>query len=203
MEIEMKYAGGAQHPQDLFAHPLLAPWLGPCRTIPMEAVYYDTPGGDCARAGFALRLRREGEACICTAKGGGIHNGLARRVEIEVPATTLEEGVAALAAHPELPGAWAPWLGQPLEPRARMCFTRKAADYHRGALSLELCYDWGEITAGAGRAPIDEWELELKAGSEDAFLALNRALQQDLGWQPWEVSKYARAKALLAGEGQP
>ena len=62
MEIEVKYKG--EEGIDLFAHPLLAPFLGPLGETPMSAFYYDTPESGCAQAGFALRLRREGPDLI-------------------------------------------------------------------------------------------------------------------------------------------
>ena len=63
MEIEVKYKG--EEGIDLFAHPLLAPFLGPLGETPMSAFYYDTPESGCAQAGFALRLRREGPESVC------------------------------------------------------------------------------------------------------------------------------------------
>ena len=102
MEIEVKYKG--EEGIDLFAHPLLAPFLGPLGETPMSAFYYDTPESGCAQAGFALRLRREGPESVCTVKGGGMQDGVARRVEIEEKADTLEQGVQALLNRPDLPG---------------------------------------------------------------------------------------------------
>ena len=72
MEIEVKYQTDQAQARQLFCHPLLAPYLGPAHQIPMQAVYYDTAQGECAAAGFVLRLRREGETAICTAKGGRV-----------------------------------------------------------------------------------------------------------------------------------
>ena len=59
MEIEVKYQTDQAQARQLFCHPLLAPYLGPAHQIPMQAVYYDTAQGECAAAGFVLRLRRE------------------------------------------------------------------------------------------------------------------------------------------------
>lgn len=195
MEIEVKYKG--EDGIDLFSHPLLAPFLGPRRKTPMCAVYYDTRENGCARAGFALRLRQEGEERVCTAKGGGIRDGVARRVEIEEKAATLEEGVRALLARPDLPESWREPLARPLRERARMEFCRIAALFSREGLAVELCRDEGSIRAGDREAPIDEWELELKAGAEADFDGLRRRLEQSLGWKSWEKSKYARAMELL------
>ncbi len=78
-----------------------------------------------------------------------------------------------------------------------MTFTRRAADYRRQNLWIELCYDWGKILANSGQSPIGECELELKLGSEKEFLELIQALEAQLGWKPWRKSKYARAKELM------
>ena len=63
---------------------------------------------------------------------------------------------------------------------------------------MELCRDQGRIQAGGKEAPIDEWELELKKGSEEDFDALRRELEKNLGLNGWEKSKFARAMELLA-----
>lgn len=197
MEIEVKYKTDENQAEELFSHPLIAPFLGPRRRIPMAAIYYDTARGGCAAAGFALRLRREGAARICAAKGGAMEQGVARRTELEVEAANLEQGIRALLAHPGLPEAWRAPLREGMEERARMEFDRVAADYERQGVRVELCYDTGFIAAGGKRAPIGECELELKQGSEQAFLGLARQVQQALGWQPWIRSKYDRAKELM------
>lgn len=196
MEIEVKYRTSPEQADRLWKHPLLAPWLGEARQIPMEAVYYDAPGG---QTGFALRLRREGPRRICALKGGDPEgaDGVARRIELEVPADDLAQGVRALLQDPRLPRQWAAALAGPLQETARMTFARRAADYRRQGLWAELCYDQGQILAGGGQAPIGECELELKQGSEQEFLALVKQLESQLGWEPWRQSKYARAKELM------
>ena len=197
MEIEVKYQTDQAQARQLFCHPLLAPYLGPAHQIPMQAVYYDTAQGECAAAGFVLRLRREGETAICTAKGGRVVDGVARRTELETPASSLEEGVCALLRRPDWPAAWRAPLEEPLVETARMEFTRLAAEFRQGDLAVEVCYDQGWIEAGGKRAPIGECELELKQGAEKDFLALVDQLQQALGWKPWETSKYRRAQELM------
>lgn len=199
MEIEVKYQASPEQVELLWQSPLLAPWLGESRRTEMEAAYYDTSEGACQAAGFALRLRREGAVQVCAVKGGSDpdQDGMARRIEIEKRADSLKEGIQALLADPSLPRSWRSALAGPLEPRARMTFTRRAADYRRQGLWVELCHDQGRILAGGKSAPIAECELELKEGPEQQFLALIAALEGSLGWQPWTQSKYARAKELM------
>ena len=196
MEIEVKYKG--EEGIDLFAHPFLAPFLGPLGETPMSAFYYDTPESGCAQAGFALRLRREGPESVCTVKGGGMQDGVARRVEIEEKADTLEQGVQALLNRPDLPESWREALSGPFQEKARMEFCRLSALFSREGLTVELCRDQGCIRAGGKEAPIDEWELELKKGSEEDFDALRRELEKSLGLKGWEKSNFARAMELLA-----
>ncbi len=200
MEIEVKYKASPEQAALLWQHPLLAPWLGESRVVPMEAIYYDTPSADCAAASFVLRLRREGEKQICAAKGGTqlSADGMARRIEIEKQVESLEQGVQALLEDPDLPQSWRSiLLAGPLVEKARMTFSRRAVDYRRQGLWVELCYDQGQILAGGKSAPIAECELELKEGEEDRFLQLVAALEQSLGWKPWTQSKYTRAKELM------
>ena len=196
MEIEVKYKG--EEGMDLFAHPLLAPFLGPRKKTPMSALYYDTPESGCAKAGFALRLRQEGPESVCTVKGGGVQDGVARRVEIEEKADTLEQGVQALLNRSDLPENWRDALGGPFQEKARMEFCRLSALFSREGLVVEVCRDQGRIQAGDKEAPIDEWELELKEGPEEEFDTLRRELEKGLGLKGWEKSKFARAMELLA-----
>ena len=97
-----------------------------------------------------------------------------------MPASSLEEGVCALLRRPDWPAAWRAPLEEPLVENARMEFTRLAAEFRRGDLAVEVCYDQGWIEAGGKRAPIGECELELKQGAEKEFLALVDQLQQAL-----------------------
>ncbi|MBM6917329.1 inorganic triphosphatase [Intestinimonas butyriciproducens] len=196
MEIEVKYKG--EEGMDLFAHPLLAPFLGPRKKTPMSALYYDTPESGCAKAGFALRLRQEGPESVCTVKGGGVQDGVARRVEIEEKADTLDQGVQALLNRSDLPENWRDVLRGPFQEKARMEFCRLSALFSREGLVVEVCRDQGRIQAGDKEAPIDEWELELKEGPEEEFDTLRRELEKGLGLKGWEKSKFARAMELLA-----
>ena len=196
MEIEVKYKG--EEGMDLFAHPLLAPFLGPRKKTPMSALYYDTPESGCAKAGFALRLRQEGPESVCTVKGGGVQDGVARRVEIEEKADTLDQGVQAQLNRSDLPENWRDVLRGPFQEKARMEFCRLSALFSREGLVVEVCRDQGRIQAGDKEAPIDEWELELKEGPEEEFDTLRRELEKGLGLKGWEKSKFARAMELLA-----
>lgn len=196
MEIEVKYKG--EEGMDLFAHPLLAPFLGPLEETPMSAFYYDTPESGCAKAGFALRLRQEGPESVCTVKGGEVQDGVARRVEIEEKADTLDQGVQALLNRSDLPENWRDVLREPFQEKARMEFCRLSALFSRQGLVVEVCRDQGRIQAGDKEAPIDEWELELKEGPEEEFDTLRRELEKGLGLKGWEKSKFARAMELLA-----
>lgn len=196
MEIEVKYKG--EEGMDLFAHPLLAPFLGPRKKTPMSALYYDTPESGCAKAGFALRLRQEGPESVCTVKGGEVQDGVARRVEIEEKADTLDQGVQALLNRPDLPENWRDVLRGPFQEKARMEFCRLSALFSRQGLVVEVCRDQGRIQGGGKEAPIDEWELELKEGPEEEFDTLRRELEKGLGLKGWEKSKFARAMELLA-----
>ena len=164
----------------------------------MSAFYYDTPESGCAKAGFALRLRQEGPESVCTVKGGEVQDGVARRVEIEEKADTLDQGVQALLNRSDLPENWRDVLRGPFQEKARMEFCRLSALFSREGLVVEVCRDQGRIQAGDKEAPIDEWELELKEGPEEEFDTLRRELEKGLGLKGWEKSKFARAMELLA-----
>ncbi len=92
VEVELKYRVLDQAALERL---LDTEWLGEqatgsWRTVDLEDRYLDTADGALARAGFAARLRREGEATMLTLKsrthGEGRGGALFRRSELEAPA---------------------------------------------------------------------------------------------------------------------
>ena len=73
MEIEVKYKG--EEGMDLFAHPLLAPFLGPRKKTPMSALYYDTPESGCAKAVLPCACVRKGRSRCAPSKAAECRMG--------------------------------------------------------------------------------------------------------------------------------
>jgi CYTH domain-containing protein len=80
---------------DAAAYETLLALAGGGRTVEQINTFYDTPGRDLRGAGWALRLRREGEQAYLTAKGGAVsqRNGYFVRPEVEA-AIGLETATA-------------------------------------------------------------------------------------------------------------
>lgn len=205
MEIEIKYQNGKNCAEKVLKNAQISPFIGQKRCIKMIAIYYDTPNGDFSHAKLAMRLRQEGNSSICALKGGKMENGLARRLEIEVEALSIDEGWQKISSSAEFAAVLAilpqnsPLLcGAPaFVETARMDFLRTAWDYVRGGLHCELAQDIGNIYAGTRAASIDEFEIELKRGQEHDFLAFIAKIERDVALVRGNKSKYRRALDLM------
>ena len=89
LEIELKLTLSPEAARALARDPLLAAATvkGP-HTQRYYGVYYDTPEHDLARAGVALRVRKQGRRWVQTVKAEGrVEGGLHERPEYEASAT--------------------------------------------------------------------------------------------------------------------
>jgi triphosphatase len=195
-EIELKLEAD---PEALAAAPLLQ---GEREIRDLVSTYFDTPGHDLARAGYALRIRRQGERRIQTVKASGsAAAGLFVRPEWERDV----EGDA-----PQLDAASSP-LSQvmPAEVLDRIAplFTTEIRRTTRivtvGEASVETALDEGVVRAGARSAPLCELELELKAGDPRALFDVARRLDEEVPLRLGVRSKSERGYALAAGEQPP
>lgn len=176
--------------------------FGVPRVQMVDSVYFDTAARALARAGLALRLRRQGRRWLQTLKTGGGEAALATRDEWEVPvaAGRLQFAVLPAAARAQLRAAGVA-SARPLRPVYRTRFRRSAWTVERDGATVELALDDGQIVAGAQREPILELELELKAGPAAALPALARAIMAPprravLPLLPLGASKAARGQRL-------
>ena len=170
-------------------------------TTRLQAIYAETAGQHLARAGLALRLRKEGRIWVQTLKGRG--DGLIQRLEHEVrlppqagvPALDLQRHAgtpvaAALAA--ALPA------GADLLPLYRTDIRRLHRRVRSGGATIEIAYDCGQLIAGDRRLPVDEIEFELISGPPAALAALARrwAARHGLWWDSRTKSERGLRLAL-------
>lgn len=201
-ELKLRIAPGAA--AAIARHPAVAAVRrGRARTVRLVSTYYDTDDGALARAGIAVRLRRDGRRWIQAIKGPAAAppaGGLAARVEFEWP-------VAGRALDP-LRFATTPYrraLGraerQGLTPRfttdvARTTIPLAFADSTMAHLSI----DAGEVRTDDGgplvRAPVHEIEIELEAGDPLRLYELAHALAADVPLAFEGASKAERGYAL-------
>lgn len=134
----------------------------------LEATYFDTASGALEKAGFALRLRRDGAAQTQTLKRDGDKGQAASvRDEYEAPVadgvngpqlSLLPETVREEVEETINGESLAPSLTTIVD-RETLSLTTKDGDL------IEAAFDTGEVIAGDRSAPLSEVELELKAGA--------------------------------------
>jgi inorganic triphosphatase YgiF len=145
----------------------------------LVAAYFDTPDRRLARAGMALRVRREGRAWVQTVKAGGPHalqrleHNAPRRAPVGghiEPDLSLHDGTPAAAL---LAAALAPTDGQPAAPLVELYRTdiRRTHRSRRTPLgTVELAWDEGHISAGGRKLAVSELEIELLRGDPRAVI---------------------------------
>jgi inorganic triphosphatase YgiF len=170
VEVELKFQVAA----DAAASVRRAVATASARRVRLQARYFDTPDRRLAAAGFALRLRREGDRWVQTLKGRGDamlerpeHNApIDRRGEL-VPDLSRHDGTAVgdllRASALDLTGL-GPLFGTDIQRTARRV-------RHGGAV-VELALDEGTIEAGDSRSPVCELEFELVSGAPQALIAV-------------------------------
>ena len=164
-------------------------------TLRLQARYFDTVDDRLAKAGLALRLRKEGRArWVQTLKGRG--DGLMQRLEHEIVLAPGDPVAIEIARHDGTAAGQAlrKALGTPAAPLVerfatdirrsrRVVQTRSAAG---AAASVEIALDEGWLIAPAAagvsegrpanrarrRLPVSEIEFELLAGPPQALLDL-------------------------------
>ena len=181
----------------------LAGLEGPLTSHNLRSIYYDTPAGDLARAGIAMRVRKDGRRWIQTVKAktrnlGGLQSG----IEAECPAPAGRLDIARIPDAGLRAQVFALVADQPLAPVCETAMRRVlgvvALD---GAARAEVAIDAGEIRAGDAAQPFRELEIELKDGSVGALFELTRTLFPSGGLNLSRMSKAARG-FLLAREGR-
>ena len=200
IEIELKLSIAPAHMGKLAR---CAPLIAATRSRPVTRrvynVYYDTPEGDLARQGMALRLRRLGGRWVQTLKaGGGAQTGLHRNDEYEIALPAPLLNFAALARTPAAKLASRAAFRERLRPMFVTDFRRTARLIEVApGMSAEFAVDRGTIVAGDAREPICELELELREGEADALFAFALRLLEYVPFTIGMESKAARGFALL------
>lgn len=172
----------------------------------LQATYFDTVDRALARAGLALRLRREGRRCVQTLKGAG-DDGITRAEHnVALPGPIGDNAVAEPALHAgtevgaRLHHVLAEAGSPPLVCLFRTDVLRRSRQLRTRGGVVELVFDAGEIVAGERRTPICEFEVELVRGSPSAVITTARrwALRHGL-WLDTRT-KAERGDLLARGE---
>jgi inorganic triphosphatase YgiF len=197
-EIELKLAIPPGARTRLEQDPLLA--APPERRLEVST-YYDTPDLRLSRAGIAVRVRRSGGLAIQTIKRSrpGADSAAARRGEWEwpiqgdVPDLTLaaETGAADLLT---------PDIAAELQPVVVTEINRAVRHLHHDGADIEAALDEGRIISGDASEPVEELELELKAGRPAALYVLALELHSRTPVTLTLASKEERGLRLRTGE---
>ena len=197
-EIELKF----QVPEARRAALAKAVATATASRVSLRALYFDTADRRLARAGLALRVRREGRRWVQALKGVG--DGLWQRQEHEVP-LRVAAGVQPLAdpaLHDGTPAGEAlrqALDGTELQPLYGTEVTRTRRLLRAPVCVAELAFDQGALVAGAQRWPLCELELELKSGEAAALVALASRWVQRFGLTLDVRTKAERGERLARG----
>lgn len=166
--------------------------LGKARKQTLQARYFDTPQRDLARAGIALRVRKEGRRWVQTLKAPA--SDALSRVEINHvrPSADLD---LSLYTGSELDPFFA-GLQTPLMLRYETRVVRQLLTVSFGSSRIEIAFDQGAVFSGEAELPISELEFELLEGDITDVFALGAQWLQNYGLVLDLRSKAERGDAL-------
>lgn len=191
-EIELKFAISGAGVAGLSDHPALA---APAKSSRQRTVYFDTSAYALKKARLSLRVRESEGGLVQTLKRAGPGAPMIR-TEWETPVANGAPDRAALAATP----AGKVLNGDALAPVFTTLVERTQSLWTGDGATVEVSLDRGEITSGDRRQPIQELELELKAGEPAALFGLASALMERADLRLSFQSKAARGYRLAADE---
>lgn len=176
------------------------------RTVAMDATYIDTAGLALMKAGYAYRVRWEGDHWVATVKravADADEQGYHRHQEWEAPVSRPEPDLSVFD-DPDLHAGLTAAAGEePLQALFRVRVERRVRDLSlEDGCRVEWAADRGEILAGDEREPICEVELELESGPAEPMQALARHLTDRYPLAPDTRTKYERG-LRLAGLKDP
>ncbi len=155
-----------------------------------RAIYFDTPDHSLTKAGFSLRVRRNGDHWVQTVKAGGAATaGVFVRPEWE---RDLEGDVPILDESTPILGL----IGDKVAEIAPL-FTVENERRIWNSQGLEVALDRGRVLAGDRSAGFCEVELEQKDGEPTALFALARRIDAVAPAHLGVLSKAERGYRLL------
>lgn len=174
--------------------------------VRLRASYWDTPDRALAKAGLALRVRREGKAWVQTLKGAG-RDGMTRPEHNVAIVSPVSAGPAVdPARHAGTPAGKRLLALLERRPQAALqarYFTdilRRSRSIKTAAGRVELAFDAGRIQAGEHRLNVCELEIELQSGSPLAVIDAARRWQARFGLWLDTRSKAERGDLLARAE---
>ena len=186
---------------------------GEIETVPLHAIYFDTPTSSLSGRRVSLRVRREGDDWVQTLKAPG--DSTLDRFEDNVPLGTAASHKAPpradLGRHTDaragevIRAALGEDQDHALQPVFEVKVERRLRRIERGGSAVELAFDEGELLARGRKAPVCELELELIEGDRQELLMLARRWRMQWDLSLSTGSKAQRGQRLAQGElfGEP
>jgi len=195
LEIELKFLVPAASRAALAAE-LVA--RGTARRVSLIDAYFDTPDHRLARAGMALRMRREGRRWVQGLKAAG--RGALERFEHEVIRPDANPDPQA-HAETERGRQLIELLekGQAVGLRFQIQQRRLLRRVRTTGAIVDIALDEGRLTAGAAAQKLCEIEFELVSGSAAAMLGLVERWRRRFGLVYDPRNKAERGHHLAAG----
>ena len=212
-EVEWQFDALDVRPVERWLRPPAAPGnlsegadVRPGQTRTLVDLYVDSDDWRFHRAGYSLRLRRQGRAVEATLKSIAPATG-GLRDRLEVSETVGSFDLEALrSAGGEVGGLVRSMAGsRPLRPVLHVRTRRRTYGVDvRGAAAAELALDQTSMTPGDGQEPVRlrRVEVELKGGAAAELQPFVRAMSRECGLRPAELSKF-EAGLMALGLGPP
>ena len=176
-EYEVKFSIAPGDAERLLEHPILRANSADRRCRRLVSTYFDTPDALLRRKGVSLRVRQSDAGTTHTLKGPG--TSLVDRAEWEHDDSGSKPDAGWLRSTP-LRAVFKNEVHRALDPRFTVEVSRTTVPISFAGGTIEGALDQGVIRARNVALPIDEFELELKAGEDSSVLALARALARDV-----------------------
>ncbi len=166
----------------------------------LTTAYLDTADDQLARAGIALRVRREGGRRIVTVKAGRSSlGGLQSATEWEGPLLARLGPVRSIR-DAELARRVADMVADgPLATRFETQVKRRRWHVRGSCGTAEVALDDGRVKAAGRKARFHEIELELLEGSPEVLYEIGKTLIADVPAWPGSWNKAARGARCLGG----
>lgn len=169
------------------------------RSKNIVSVYFDTADFQLRKAGFTLRVRRDGRRRLQTVKQEGRRAALLSRNEWEQPIRGNLPDIEA-ARGTGLKPLLTKKLARRLKPVFETSIRRTVYPVRDGITEIELTFDEGKAVAGRKSSPLHEIGLELKSGAPADLFKLARLLGEEVPVQLSLRTKAERGYALVDGK---
>ncbi|MDE1917175.1 MAG: CHAD domain-containing protein [Sphingomonadales bacterium] len=166
--------------------------------LSLETAYFDTPERDLARAGYCLRVRREGERVVQTIKPlatGSAGLFTRREWETELPGPRAKIDLRCGPLRDAIPDLTV----ERLRPLFKLQVKRHLFRFEEGETLIAVAVDEGRIRANRRSEALCELELEFERGSTQAMFDLARTLHAQTPLHLSVRSKAERGYALADG----